>query len=447
MFCRKCGAELEEGLPVCPSCGANTEDDKKLKVIISVLCILLMAVVLTVVVIMSINNKKNNAPAKDGAAVSTTEDITTDDPTEQTHGQSEPVSNVSYTVSDDVLTADRDLVVLKLGDYEMTVADLQLHYWFQALMYYENNKQSIAYGYIQLDILSPLDTQPCTENPTISWQQYFVNKTIAAWKSYAVMNMMADEEGYELPADHMERLKADTLLDAQGAGFETADEYVVGMLRKDVGATVVAEDYWKYMELINRATLYFAQWQEKATPTEAEVELYYKENEKLLNDSGITKELGNLVDVRHILFMVDEDTDAGWKAAETEANQILQQWQAGGATEELFAELANKYSEDSGSNTTGGLYTGVQPGQMVEVFNDWIMDDSRQHGDTAVLKADYHYQGYHVMYFVSGAPIWKLAVEQAMITERTAEMSNKAAEKWPLEQTDENIKLGTPAFE
>ena len=198
------------------------------------------------------------------------------------------------------------------------------------------------------------------------------------------------------------------------------------------------------MSFVNRATLYFADWYEKAVPTDAEIDLYYKENEKMFVDGGAGKDAGNIVDVRHILVMVENDD---WAAAEKEANEILQQFKAGGATEELFAQLANQYSDDSGSNTAGGLYTGVQPGRMVEVFNDWIMDDSRKYGDTAVLKADYYYQGYHVIFFVSGQPIWKTAVEQTMISERSTEMVQKTMEKWTMEQFEENFKLGTPAFE
>ena len=444
MFCKKCGTELEDGLKMCPSCGEQFADESKnLKIAVTVLCILLLAAVIAVVVVMSLKDKKNE-PSKDGTSVSVTENQAT----EGAAGEGgDFVPEVSYSVSDDVLEADRDLVVAQIGDYEMTVADLQLNYWFQVYTYYDNNQENIYYGYIALDIRAPLDTQACTENPAMSWQQFFLNKAMTAWKSYALMNMLADEEGFTLPEDHMESMKADTLVQAQEAGFENVDEYVVDMLRKDVGKMVTAEDYWKYMELVNRATLYFGDWYEKATPTDEEIETYFIENEQALADSGITKELGNMVDVRHILIMVDEATDAGWKAAETEANDILKQWQAGGATEDLFAELANQYSDDSGSNTTGGLYSDVQPGQMVEVFNDWIMDDNRKTGDTAVLKADYHYQGYHVMYFVSGEPIWKLAVQQSVISERTSELTKNSMEKWPMEQTEENIKLGTPAFE
>lgn len=438
MLCKNCGTELEEGLTVCPSCGEQQGSmDKKLKIAVTVLCIALLAVVLAIVVVMSMKNKKQET-----ADTGNTQTVTqTEGATEETQA---PALSGSYTASDDVLKADRDQVVAKFGNYEMTVADLQLNYWFQVYMYYENNAEKIAYGYIKLDVTQPLDQQTCTENPNMSWQQFFLNKALTTWKSYAAMNMMADESGFEMPPNNMESLKADTLLDAQAAGFDTADAYVLNMLRKDVGATVEAQDYWNYMSFVNRATLYFADWYEKAVPTDAEIDLYYKENEKMFVDGGTGKDAGNIVDVRHILVMVENDD---WAAAEKEANEILQQFKAGGATEELFAQLANQYSDDGYSNTAGGLYTGVQPGQMVEVFNNWIMDDSRQTGDTAVLKADYHYQGYHVMYFVSGQPIWKTAVEQTMISERSAEMVQKTMEKWTMEQFEENFKLGTPAFE
>ena len=70
---------------------------------------------------------------------------------------------------------------------------------------------------------------------------------------------------------------------------------------------------------------------------------------------------------------------------------------AGDATEESFANMANENSSDPGSNTTGGLYENVYPGQMVETFNDWCFADGRQPGDYGIVKTDY---GYHIMFFV-----------------------------------------------
>lgn len=84
-------------------------------------------------------------------------------------------------------------------------------------------------------------------------------------------------------------------------------------------------------------------------------------------------------------------------AAKIKAEQILNDWKNGDATEDSFAELANTYSDDTGSNTNGGLYEAVKEGQMVTNFNDWIFDASRKPGDTGIVESDY---GYHIMYFV-----------------------------------------------
>lgn len=111
-----------------------------------------------------------------------------------------------------------------------------------------------------------------------------------------------------------------------------------------------------------------------------------------------------LINVRHILVSFDGDqqddgtySDEVKEAARTSAEEILSEWQSGDATEESFAELANSNSSDSGSNTNGGLYENVYPGQMVSAFNDWCFDASRKAGDTGIVETSY---GYHVMYFV-----------------------------------------------
>ena len=80
-----------------------------------------------------------------------------------------------------------------------------------------------------------------------------------------------------------------------------------------------------------------------------------------------------------------EELKAGKKQ---EAENALQAWKDGDATEESFAALANKLSEDPGSNTNGGLYKQVYKGQMVSEFNDWCFDESRKAGDTGIVAND-----------------------------------------------------------
>ena len=114
-----------------------------------------------------------------------------------------------------------------------------------------------------------------------------------------------------------------------------------------------------------------------------------------------------LKNVRHILAKfeggtTDETTgqttysDEEKAAAKAEAEELLAAWQAGEATEDSFAALANEKSDD-GDGTTGGLYEDIYPGQMVTNFNDWCFAEGRTAGDTAIVETEY---GYHVMYFV-----------------------------------------------
>ena len=118
-----------------------------------------------------------------------------------------------------------------------------------------------------------------------------------------------------------------------------------------------------------------------------------------------------------------EELKAGKKQ---EAENALQAWKDGDATEDSFAALANELSDDTGSNTNGGLYKQVYKGQMVSEFNDWCFNESRKAGDTGIVANDAtggSYIGYHVMYFVgTDDPYWMVQVRNAM--------TNKAYSEW-----------------
>jgi len=134
----------------------------------------------------------------------------------------------------------------------------------------------------------------------------------------------------------------------------------------------------------------------------------------------------NTIDIRHILVKPSAATlsteDEGYaeeqeqlKAdAKAKADELLEQWKSGEATEDSFAALAMQESVD-GSKYDGGLYTRVTQGQMVTNFNDWCFAAGRKSGDTDVVETDY---GYHVMYFVGeNMPAWQALVSSTLQSE------------------------------
>jgi hypothetical protein len=126
------------------------------------------------------------------------------------------------------------------------------------------------------------------------------------------------------------------------------------------------------------------------------------------------------VTVRHILFKTVDDSNNALSEdqiakAKQNAEDALKTWQDGDKTEDSFAALANKLSEDTGSNTNGGLYENQRPGQTVDAYNDWIFDASRQTGDVEIIQTEY---GYHVMYFVSkGGKYYDSAIRSSKANE------------------------------
>lgn len=119
------------------------------------------------------------------------------------------------------------------------------------------------------------------------------------------------------------------------------------------------------------------------------------------------------VSVRHLLVSVVEDAVTAEQARKT-AEGYYDQYLKGEQTEQAFAELAMRYTEDS-NYYNGGLYQGVYPGQMVDTFNDWCFDEARQPGDTGLVDTDY---GTHMMYFVGDdLPRWQTDIRTTLLQE------------------------------
>ncbi len=145
------------------------------------------------------------------------------------------------------------------------------------------------------------------------------------------------------------------------------------------------------------------------------------------------------VNVRHILIApetaddasVTDATDEQWKAAYSKAEEILNNWKSGDATEDSFAELAKENTTDTGSQDNGGLYENVIPGQMVNPFSAWCFETGRKAGDTAIVRSAY---GYHIMYYVgtTGEKVWEYNAKQALASADGASQSEKLEEEYTL---------------
>ena len=155
------------------------------------------------------------------------------------------------------------------------------------------------------------------------------------------------------------------------------------------------------------------------------------------------------VSVRHTLLTTEE---IGTYTSETEAQEIearnaqvkaeaealYNEWVAGGASEEAFIQMAKDHSED-GNASTGGLYSGVYMGQMVEAFQDWCFDESRQPGDHGIVETEF---GYHIMYFVENEGLKYLSdIRAALESEKYNEYLTELNEVYEVDVNTKAVSM------
>ena len=450
MECKFCGAEIEESLQVCPCCGGDLGEElhiedtveetfcedsiledaieleeeledvpatakpkrKVWQIAVAIGCCvaLLATLVLTILNSMGFSFKPK------------TNDILYKD---------------SYLIADNKVGNTGDKVVAKLGDMELTNGELQVFYTLQ--IYEFSQYYGSVLSYIGMDTTQPLDKQTCYFDDTMTWQQYFIDIAIQTWQRYAVLNMLAKEAGLVLPESEQAMLdEIPTEMTAMAAeyDFESADAFI----KENYGQNTDVDAYVSYMASCYLGEYYYSTKMLELMPTDAEIEAYFDAHQEEFAASGITKDSGPIVDVRHILVQpeggeTDETTnvttytDDAWASALTEAEALLEQWKNGEANEDSFAALAAVHTDDTGSASNGGLYQDITPdANYVEPFLEWAVDESRQVGDTGIVKTEF---GYHIMYFVTGQPQWIQTAQTQLLSERINEIIEAGSQQWP----------------
>lgn len=457
MECKKCKAQLEQGVTLCPECGTDNTPEAPKGIVLTpgkLVAIVAGVVLITALVVALILGGMGFTFAAKPVETTPVESAVPSEPLATLPAPTIPADcnpedvtcKGTYTASDEDVAANGATVVATVGSQELTNAQLQIYYWLEVQNFLANYGSYISY--IGLDISQPLDTQACSFSETpMTWQQYFLDSALADWHNYAALAEEAKANGYELEQQYVDMiagLPESLATDAGLQGFGSAEEY----LAANVGAGATIADYQSYMTTYYNGFMFFQSKYEAMVPTQEELDAYFAEHEEEYTAQGVTKD-GIYVDVRHILVLPEGATvetirtetfpEEAWAVGEKNANDILNQWLAGEQTEDNFAALANEFSADPGSNTNGGLYSEVYVGQMVEEFEAWCFDETRQVGDYGIVRTSL---GFHIMYFSGSRPIWVSYAESDLMGERGMEMINGTTAKYEMAVDYSKISLG-----
>lgn len=407
----------------------------------------LLALLLAAVMVLSMaacGDKEPETTDPTGESAATPDEAT--EPTTFTAELGEGIfSKSSYTVSDKDLLVNKDVVVATMADRELTVGELQVYYWMNVYSFL--NQYSYYLSMFGLDLSLGLDQQQCPETGG-SWQQYFLDMALASWQDYQSLSLAGEAAQTPMDAELQEEL--DTMKDSmEKAVTEGGHESLDAMLQADLGPGITYEAYEAYLQVYYSGYSHYMASADAIEITDDMIEDYFQRNKDTLAESGITKEEGKVVDVRHILVSVEGGTtdeegnttysDEEWATCQKDAQAILDQWLAGDATEESFAALAGICTDDPGSKETGGLYEDVATGDMVEEFDAWCFDESRKVGDYGLVKSPY---GYHVMYYSGDEALWIHECRNAAKEEKISEFVTAAYEAYPATIDYEKLMVG-----
>ena len=95
--------------------------------------------------------------------------------------------------------------------------------------------------------------------------------------------------------------------------------------------------------------------------------------------------------------------------------EILEEWKNGAATEDSFAELCKKYTQDTSAVENGGLFEQITKTGMTEELSNWIFDSSRQAGDTVAITVS---DSTYVLYYIGqDQPEWKINIKNTLVSD------------------------------
>lgn len=351
----------------------------------------------------------------------------------------------SYAVETQISKKEAKTLIAAVGDKRLDNGTLQFYYAMEVIDFLNKNEDYLTY--LNLDLNKPLSEQYVDEDQTITWEQQFLENAINDWYEYAIFAIMAEQDGYTISAETQKAIETfpeELEKLAVSKGFMNAKL----LLQNDFGMGYEVEYYIQYLKDRYTAVDYVSHLYNTQKATAEEIEAYFAENEETLLDYGIEMDMGNYAYFRHIYIVPqggteDADgvityTEAEWAACEAEAQEILDKWLAGDATEDSFAQLAIAHSDDTDSRANGGMYTNVREGALTEELDYWLFYVNHQYGDYTMIKSEY---GYHIMYYVDMQEAWYAETETLMMSEKLEEMSNEVKKDFPITRDYSKIVL------
>ena len=267
----------------------------------------------------------------------------------------------------------------------------QVSYYFTNIYHNFVQQNSSYISYLGLDTSKDLRGQTYPGGDNQSWFDYFMNQTLSQMSSIYALNKAAEDEGYAWN-DTMQST-FDSNMDTINKNASAAGMNLNKYLQRIYGVTMSRSVYESEMKRVIRASDFSQSHNDSLTYTDSQMQAEYDANPnnydvvdyKCVKIDGSAESTtgadGKTVDP------TDEEKAAALSTAKSTADTMYTSFKAG----KNLSDLADGNDKATFTDGKAGSYSS-------SVLMDWLFDNARRSGDSAVL-ADKDGSAYYVVSF------------------------------------------------
>ena len=301
------------------------------------------------------------------------------------------------------------VTALKVGDTNVTAAELNMFYINAITEFYEQNGSYITLYGLQSDIA--LDRQISIDTVN-TWDNYFLaSAEDNIHNFYSLYNAAIADENYADAEAVLERVSNNMETMKQNASQNNVN--LNDSLRSNYGKGVKLDTYQKYMEVLTLAQEYYAYYANSLTYNDEQIAEYDAKDpiaNNLYNYSAYVIYSddyleGGTEDENGKVTYSDEEKAAALAASEAVAKELVS---AGYATGDELEGAVNKLPISENEEASSALLKNqadVRASDLPASMKEWITDPARQPGDityterVSTINNETAVNGYNVIIF------------------------------------------------
>jgi len=293
---------------------------------------------------------------------------------------------------------ERNTVALTVGDHQLSNAELS--YYYMDIVNSTYSSWTSAYGQYAsmyamlsgLDFATPLDQQPYSMDPSITWADYFVNNAIENAKSTYALYDAAVASGRTLTESELSDIELTLSNNDVIAAYNNLTDGEA-YLKAIYGPGAETETYKEYLTVSTLASAYYNDYMDSLSFTEDDYKAHAAGRENEYNSYAYTYyylpgadfRTGGTADADGTVTYTEEEIAAGLAEAKKAAEKLAASENAL-ALEKAFAAYDKAEGSSAYSITMPGqLYTEITAGAAVQ---EWLSDSSRQVGEFGVVPSE-----------------------------------------------------------